>query len=76
VVAFAMSPDGKRFVTAGQDNVVKLWNTADGRELRKWDFRLPVLPSKPFVRNLAFSPQGKHVATANANATLYLLELP
>ena len=28
------------------------------------------------VRNLAFSPDGKSVATANYNSALYLLECP
>ena len=76
VVAFAMSPDGSRFVTAGLDNVVKLWETSTGKELRKWDLRVPPLADKSFVCNLAFAPDGKHVATANANTTVYLLELP
>jgi WD40 repeat protein len=76
VLGFAMSPDGTRFVTAGQDNVVRLWETATGKELRKWDFRMPAQVSRSFVRNLAYAPDGKFAVTANANATLYLLELP
>jgi WD40 repeat protein len=69
VVAFAISSDGSRFATASlQDQEVKLWETATGTELRRW----PAVA----VRNLAFSPDGKHVATANYNATLYLLECP
>jgi hypothetical protein len=49
---------------------------ATGKELRSWDLRVPVQPEKPFVRGLAFTPDGKHVATANGNTTLYLLECP
>jgi WD40 repeat protein len=66
--AFAASPDGRRFVTASGEEV-KLWETATGKELRSWQLRVP-------VRNLAFAADGKTVATANANTTLYLLELP
>ena len=76
IVAFAMSPDGSRFVTAGDDNLVKLWETSSGKELRRWDFHVPPQGRKSFIRNLTFAPDGKHVATANANATVYLLELP
>jgi WD40 repeat protein len=67
--AFAISPDGTRFATAGTDNVVKLWETATGRELRQWATGCQ-------VRNLAYTPDGKHVATANSNTTLYLLQAP
>ena len=76
IIALAMSPDGKRFVSAGADNTVKLWDTATGEEKRKWEFRVPVIPNKAFLRNIAFTPDGKHVVTANYNTTMYLLELP
>jgi WD40 repeat protein len=69
VLAFAVSADGKRFVTTGGDNLVKLWDVATGRELRRWDLGCP-------VRGMAFTADGKHVATANTNTTLYLLDLP
>ena len=69
VVAFAMAPDGSRFATASlQDQEVALWETATGKELRRWP--------RLVVRNLAFAPDGKSVATANYNAGLYLLECP
>jgi WD40 repeat protein len=69
VVAFAMSPDGSRFATSCLwDQEIKLWETATGKELRRW----PAVT----VRNLVFSPDGKHLATANYNTTVYLLECP
>ena len=71
-----MSPDGKRFATAHMDNVVKVWDVETGNELRSWDLRVPMQKNRPFVRGLAFTPDGKQVATANANTTVYLLELP
>jgi WD40 repeat protein len=64
-----MSPDGARFATAGHDNQVKLWETATGKELRHWD--LGVL-----VYHLAFSPEGRRLATANSSTTVYVLDLP
>jgi WD40 repeat protein len=68
IVAFAVSNDGRRFATASQNQDVKLWDTASGKELRTW--------KGVAVRNMAFAPDGKHVATANFNTTLYLLECP
>ena len=76
VYAIAMSADGKRFATSGQDNVVKVWDTESGKLLREWSFELPGLTNRAFVRALAFTPNGKHLATANSNTTLFLLEVP
>ena len=75
VATSAMSPDGKRFVTAGLDNVVKLWD-ADGKEVRRW--AMPPLAAEQggLVNQLAFTPDGRFVLTANANTTLFMLELP
>jgi WD40 repeat protein len=76
LVAFALSPDGKFLVTAGQDNVVKLWETATGKEVRTWDFHLPKMANHSFIRGLAFTQDGKQIAAANANTTAYLLQTP
>ncbi len=69
VIAFAVSPDSGRFATVGPDDVVKVFETASGKEVRNWPLRGP-------VRNLAFSADGKHVFTANADTTAYRLDLP
>jgi WD40 repeat protein len=76
LAGFAMSPDGSRFVTFGVDNVVKLWETATAKELRSWDFKLPPLALRPFVRMVVFTPDGKQLATADADTTAYLLDCP
>jgi WD40 repeat protein len=76
VTACAVSSDGKRFATAGNDNVVKLWDTASGKELRRWDLHLPVQERGGLVAALAFTADGRGLITANANTTLYVLELP
>src|SRR5262249_7142313 len=46
VVAFAVSPDGKRFATAVSDNVVKVWERAAGKEARAWDLHYPAQPTR------------------------------
>jgi WD40 repeat protein len=72
-----MSADGSRFATTGHENSVKVWDTATGQEVRGWNFHIPVSSGRnALVRNMAFAPDNKHVITANANTTLYLLELP
>ena len=67
------SPDGKRFATFGADNVVKVWDTETGKELRRWDFGKQ---AEPLVTNVAFTPDGRQLVTANANTTVYVLDLP
>jgi WD40 repeat protein len=76
VLRCAVSADGKRAASASQDNVVKLWDAATGKELRRWEVRAPVQDRRSFVSELAFTPEGRHLLTANANTTLYMLELP
>jgi WD40 repeat protein len=75
VSGLAMGPEGRRFASAGLDNSVKVWDLAGGKELRSWDFHLPA-SGRPFVRAMAFTPDGKGLATANGNTTLYLLDVP
>jgi WD40 repeat protein len=70
------SPDGKRFVTAGFDNVIKLWDIASGKELRTWDMQALIQDRGAFVMNLTFTPDSRNLVTANANTTLYVLDLP
>jgi len=80
ITAVAISRDGARFATTGADNVVKLWDRATGKELRQWDLHMPILTGsgelRAFVNTLAFTPDGKHLALGNTDATLYLLDCP
>ncbi len=66
---FAMSPKGETFASISPENEIVLWETKTGKELRRWAMRQG-------VQGMAFTPDGKHLATANADSTLYLLELP
>jgi WD40 repeat protein len=76
LLCLTVSPDGSRFATAGMDGAVKLWDLATGKLLREWEFKQPAVTGRSFVRSLAFTPDGKHLATANANTTAYLLDCP
>jgi WD40 repeat protein len=54
--AFAVSPDGKLLVT-GERQRVRIWNLADGKELRSLS-----LPDAVSVYNIRFAPDGKRFA--------------
>jgi WD40 repeat protein len=76
VTSSAVSADGKRVVTAGMDNIVRLWDADKGTELRRWAMPPLVQERGGFVTALTFTPDGRGVVTANSNTTLFLLELP
>jgi WD40 repeat protein len=71
-----VTADGKRFATAGFDNVVKLWDVESAKELRRWDMHMLVQDRTGFVYNMAFTQDGKNLVTANANSSLFVLDLP
>lgn len=58
VVAF--SPDGKYLASAGRHNLVKIWETATGNWVKN-------LPHALSVGCVAFSPNGKSLATGSAS---------
>jgi len=81
----AFSPDGQTLAAAfntnsvpirgGQpqvagDNMLRLWDVATGKEIRKI-----TLPLQRTVTNLAYSPDGRLLATENADRTLSLWEI-
>jgi len=58
--AFALSPDGKIVAAGFQDNSIKLWELATGRELRTLYGHLD------FIQAIAFSPDGSVVASGGS----------
>jgi formylglycine-generating enzyme required for sulfatase activity len=64
----AVSPDGKALVSAALDGRVMLWDPATGAKLREWQLPGP-------VHAVAFANDGRHLATANGNGTVYILRI-
>jgi WD40 repeat protein/serine/threonine protein kinase len=72
VGSLAFSPSAPRLATCGEDDCVRLWGlTGDSHPVR-------VIGPGPFgggVRSIAFTPDGRYLATANANGTVYVLRM-
>jgi WD40 repeat protein len=66
VFAVAFSPDGRTIASGGHDRVVRLWETASGKEL------LQLRGHQDVVDAVAFSPDGKLLATGSADKTIRL----
>jgi len=67
VTALAYNHDGSLLASGGEDRLLRLWND-EGDELVLVELDCQ-------VRSLAFSPDGKHLYTANGNTTCYQFEV-
>lgn len=81
VMAVAFSPDGRLLATAGFGTVIKLWEVATGRELRSLNDHTGVtirgsnqsiLAGPELINALAFSPDGKTLASGGIDKTIKL----
>jgi RNA polymerase sigma factor (sigma-70 family) len=62
----AFSPDSKILATAGYDQIVRLWNVADGKEIE------PPPGHQNAVGSIDFSADGKTLASTSGDGTLRL----
>lgn len=63
------SPDGRWLASASNDNEVKLWDLASGRELRSFTGHSDV------VRCIAFSPDSRFLASGSSDKTIKLWDI-
>jgi WD40 repeat protein len=66
VTSLAFSPDGRRLVSAGEDEAVKLWYTRTGQEA------LTLRGHAGVIRGVAFSPDGRLLAAAGDDGTIMI----
>jgi len=64
VYDLTFAPDGKRFISAGRDGTVKVWNAGDGTEL------MTLSGHKDIVMSAIFSPDGKRIASVSRDKTI------
>ena len=69
VTAVQFTPDGKQLLSVGCDNMLRVWNVADGKELKKLG------PTPDWIFGLALSRDKKAIATAGYGGHLYLWDL-
>jgi WD40 repeat protein len=70
VLALALSPDGRRLLTGGDDKTIRLWDTASGKELAK------LTGHADTVSCLAFSADGRRAVSGSLDRTVRLWGLP
>jgi len=69
----AVSPDGRTVATTSLDGTVITWNPH-----AKWGHReqtIQIAPEAGAVFDMDFTPDGRHLVTANGNGTIYVLRL-
>jgi WD40 repeat protein len=72
VLHITLSADGKRLVSGSADNRIIEWNVASRKKVWEWP---PSGGSNPPFNALLLAPDGRHLAVANENTTIYILRL-
>jgi WD40 repeat protein len=62
------SPDGKQLASRGPWASVTLWDVASGKKTKEWTVQ-------EYVRKLAFSPDGRHLALSMDTGVVYILRM-
>ena len=60
VYAVAFSPDGRRLASAGEDQVLRLWSTADNQPIGA-----PLTGHSALIYSVAFDPTGARLASGS-----------
>jgi len=64
VNTMAISADGKRFVSGGNDGIIKIWDSASGGEL------MTLHRHDDWISSVVFSPDGKRIISSSGDNTV------
>jgi WD40 repeat protein len=67
VASVAFAPDDRTPASGSDDNTVRLWDVASGKELRRFEGH------DDAVRSVAFAPDGRTLASGTSDNTICLL---